>query len=103
MPVGTGVYDPNPNLIWRIDESIPGRVIAAANIFYRLTITPAFGDLINLTQAGTVTAQGFTKVDGNQQPELKPIYGNRPAGFSVFLRLRPKGNMADHMRQMHGH
>ncbi|PYS52306.1 MAG: hypothetical protein DMG13_16585 [Acidobacteria bacterium] len=24
---------------------------------------------------------------------LKPIYGDHPATFAVFLRLRPKGNM----------
>jgi hypothetical protein len=33
--------------------------------------------------------------------ELKPIYGDRPAGVLVFLRLRPKGNMMLHMRAMH--
>jgi hypothetical protein len=36
-------------------------------------------------------------------PQLKTAYGNRPAGFSVFLRIRPKGNLAEHMRLMHGH
>ncbi|PYS31226.1 MAG: hypothetical protein DMG11_02145 [Acidobacteria bacterium] len=34
---------------------------------------------------------------------LKAVYGNRPAGLSVFLRLRPTGNMMEHMRQMHQH
>ena len=34
---------------------------------------------------------------------LKAVYGNRPAGVSVFLRLRPTGNMMEHMRQMHQH
>ena len=33
--------------------------------------------------------------------ELKPVYGDRPAGLMVFLRLRPKGNMMLHMRAMH--
>ena len=33
--------------------------------------------------------------------ELKPVYGDRPAGLIVFLRLRPKGNMMLHMRAMH--
>lgn len=37
-------------------------------------------------------------------PELlKPLYGDRPATFLMFLRLRPKGNMAEHMRMMHNH
>jgi hypothetical protein len=36
-------------------------------------------------------------------PHVKAVYGDRPAAFSVFLRIRPAGNMAEHMRQMHGH
>ena len=35
--------------------------------------------------------------------QVKLGYGNRPAAFSVLLRIRPKGNMAEHMRLMHGH
>jgi hypothetical protein len=34
-------------------------------------------------------------------PQLKSIYGNRPVGFSVFLHLRPAGNMGEHMQLMH--
>ncbi len=34
--------------------------------------------------------------------QLKPSYGNRPAGVVMFLRLRPAGNLTEHMRQMHG-
>jgi hypothetical protein len=36
-------------------------------------------------------------------PQLKAIYGDRPAGLIFFLRLRPKGNMALHMQAMHQH
>jgi hypothetical protein len=36
-------------------------------------------------------------------PQLRAVYGNHPAGFTVFLRLRPSGNMMEHMRQMHRH
>lgn len=36
-------------------------------------------------------------------PELKTIYGNRPAGLTFFLRVRPKGNMMLHMQAMHQH
>lgn len=32
---------------------------------------------------------------------LKPIYGDHPASFAFFLRLRPKGNMMLHMQGMH--
>jgi hypothetical protein len=33
--------------------------------------------------------------------QLKASYGNRPAGVVMFLRLRPTGNLTEHMRQMH--
>src|SRR5262245_30161440 len=36
-------------------------------------------------------------------PQLKPVYGAHPAGFSVFLRLRPVGNIGAHMQMMHQH
>jgi hypothetical protein len=32
---------------------------------------------------------------------LKPLYGDRPAGVAFFLRLRPAGNMSQHMQMMH--
>jgi hypothetical protein len=43
-----------------------------------------------------VTAYGLTS-------EMKSVYGNRPAAFSVFLRIRPTGNAAQHMQMMHQH
>jgi hypothetical protein len=36
-------------------------------------------------------------------PHLKPVYGNHPTGVTMFLRLRPKGNMMLHMQAMHQH
>jgi len=35
--------------------------------------------------------------------ELRPVYGDRPASFAVFLRIRPAGNVAQHMQIMHQH
>jgi len=35
--------------------------------------------------------------------EMKTVYGDRPAAFSVFLRIRPAGNVAQHMQIMHQH
>lgn len=35
--------------------------------------------------------------------QLKSLYGGRPAGFGVFLRIRPAGNAAQHMQIMHQH
>ena len=34
-------------------------------------------------------------------PSLRPVYGNHPATFAFFLRLRPAGNMSEHMKAMH--
>jgi hypothetical protein len=34
---------------------------------------------------------------------MKALYGERPAGFAVFLRIRPTGNVAQHMQLMHQH
>ena len=31
------------------------------------------------------------------------MYGNRPAGFTVFPHLRPTGNIGSHMQMMHQH
>jgi hypothetical protein len=36
-------------------------------------------------------------------PQLKGVYGNRPAGVTVFLHIRPAGNMGAHMKLMHQH
>ena len=43
-----------------------------------------------------VTTYGLTQ-------QLKSVYGDRPAAFSVFLRIRPTGNLAQHMQNMHQH
>jgi len=34
-------------------------------------------------------------------PSLRPVYGSHPATFAFFLRLRPVGNMTEHMKAMH--
>jgi hypothetical protein len=35
--------------------------------------------------------------------QLKPLYGDHPLGFSIFIHLRPAGNLATHMQMMHRH
>jgi len=35
--------------------------------------------------------------------QLKPVYGNRPVGVSVYIHLRPIGNIGTHMQMMHQH
>jgi hypothetical protein len=39
----------------------------------------------------------------NLPPQLQSVYGNRPSTVVMFLRLRPKGNMSEHLKQMHRH
>jgi hypothetical protein len=34
---------------------------------------------------------------------LQAVYGNRPATIAMFLRVRPAGNMQQHMKSMHQH
>ena len=36
-------------------------------------------------------------------PAFKSVYGSRSGTLAIFLRIRPAGNMMDHMRQMHQH
>jgi hypothetical protein len=38
-----------------------------------------------------------------ENPAVLPVYGNRPVGISVFLHLRPKGNIGTSMQIMHQH
>jgi hypothetical protein len=51
---------------------------------------------LNLGLGGQFTTYGMT-------PQIANVYGNHPASVVVFLRVRPAGNMAQHMRMMHNH
>jgi hypothetical protein len=46
---------------------------------------------------------GFQATAYGVPPLLESIYGNHPAGFTIFLHLRPSTNFAAHMRMMHQH
>jgi hypothetical protein len=46
---------------------------------------------------------GFQFTTYGLTDEMKAVYGNSPKSYIVFLHLRPVGNMAAHMRAMHGH
>ena len=35
--------------------------------------------------------------------QMKTVYGDHPVSIVAFLRVRPAGNMAEHMRMMHKH
>lgn len=87
----------NSNWAWtRIEnvdrvEEITGRVQAYTFGYERDLPSP--WQALNLGFGFQATAYGVPN-------NLKAAYGN-PAGFSVFLRLRPKGNMMQHMQMMH--
>jgi hypothetical protein len=77
-----------------VEEDPIGRVQAYTFGYERdLPIGPSF---LNIGLGAQVTTYGLPQ-------QLKPIYGDRPAGFAVFLHLRPTGNVATHMQMMHQH
>ena len=77
-----------------IEEDPIGRVQAYTFGYERdLPVGPSF---LNVGLGAQVTTYGLP-------PILKPIYGDRPAGFTVFLHLRPTGNIGSHMQMMHQH
>jgi hypothetical protein len=55
------------------------------------------------TQLWANIGLGFQLTMYGLTDEMKVVYGNSPKSFVVFLHLRPVGNMAAHMRAMHGH
>jgi hypothetical protein len=46
---------------------------------------------------------GFQFTTYGMTEEMKSAYGSSPKSFVMFVHLRPVGNMAAHMRAMHGH
>jgi hypothetical protein len=77
-----------------IEEDPIGRVQAYTFGYERdLPIGPSF---LNIGLGAQASVYGLPQL-------LKSIYGNHPAAVSVFLHLRPAGNMAEHMQMMHGH
>jgi hypothetical protein len=75
-----------------IEEDPIGRVQAYTFGYERdLPARPSF---LKIGIGAQVTGYGVA-------PPLKPVYGNRPFGFIVFLHLRPAGNFGQHMQMMH--
>jgi hypothetical protein len=46
---------------------------------------------------------GFQFTTYGLTEQMKQAYGNNPRSYVMFLHVRPVGNMAAHMRAMHGH
>jgi len=77
-----------------VSEDPIGRIQAYTFGYERdLPIGPSF---INIGIGAQATVYGMPA-------QLKTVYGDHPAAISVFLRLRPTGNMAGHMQIMHQH
>ena len=74
------------------DETPPGRV-QAWTVGYEREL-PVGGLPLRVGLGAQTSFYGMP-------PQLKAIYGNNPAGLTVFLRVRPKGNMMLHMQAMH--
>jgi hypothetical protein len=80
--------------VLQVEEDPIGRVQAYTFGYERdLPIGPSF---LNVGLGFQATTYGLT-------PQLKAIYGDRPASFQVFLHFRPTGNVGSHMQMMHQH
>lgn len=86
--------DRDRTLLGGVEEDPIGRVQAYTFGYERdLPIGPSF---LNTGLGFQATVYGLTS-------QLKSVYGNHPAGFTVFLHLRPTGNIGQHMQMMHQH
>lgn len=80
--------------VLQLEETPVGRVQAYTFGYERdLPVGPSF---LNVGLGAQATVYG-------QSPVFKAVYGNHPAAFNIFLRLRPTGNIAPHMQMMHQH
>jgi hypothetical protein len=76
-------------------EEQPAGRIQAYTFGYERDL-PVPSSFFNIGLGLQATAYGLT-------PQLKSVYGDHPTGISIFLRIRPKGNMMEHMQAMHQH
>ena len=80
--------------VLQVEEDPIGRVQAYTFGYER--DLPGMPSYMNLGLGVQATTYGLTS-------QLKSVYGNHPAGFTVFLHLRPVGNMTGMMQIMHQH
>src|SRR6185503_5699877 len=71
-----------------VEEDPIGRVQAYTFGYERDLDLPVGISFLNVGVGAQVTMYGMP-------PAVKTVYGDHPKSFVVFLRLRPKGNMAD--------
>ena len=76
----------------QVEEDFIGRVQAYTFGYERdLPLGPSF---LNVGLGFQATTYGLTS-------QLRSVYGDRPAAFTVFLHLRPAGNIGSHMQMIH--
>lgn len=54
VPLGTGVYNRNPRINWRIDMSMAGKVEASTELLEDVYVTPRGGSAIDISHTGTL-------------------------------------------------
>ncbi len=84
--------DRDRTLIRRGEEKPIGRVQAYTFGYER--DLPWSPDFLNVGLGVQASVYGMTA-------QLKPIYGEHPAGVTIFLHFRPTGNIGPHMQMMH--
>jgi hypothetical protein len=78
----------------QVEENPIGRIQAYTFGYERdLPIGPSS---VNTGIGAQITTYGLS-------PVFQAVYGGHPAAFSVFLHLRPSGNIGAHMQMMHQH
>jgi hypothetical protein len=92
-PLNHVVLGPNGNPV-TVEEEPIGRVQAYTAGYEREL--PAAWSLPKIS-----TGFGFQVTAYSLPSQLTAVYGNHPATVAVFLRFRPTGNMAAHMKLMH--
>ena len=93
--IGNWIWTRVENLdLHETEETPPGR-IQAWTVGYEREL-PMGGLPVRVGLGTQATFYGLAA-------QFKTIYGNRPAGLTFFLRVRPKGNMMLHMQAMHQH
>ena len=81
--------------IENVDREIPRGRIQAYSFGYERDV-PVHLSYLNVGLGTQITAYGLP-------PQFKTLYGDHPTTVAIFLRIRPAGNMMEHMRLMHRH
>ena len=81
--------------IENVDRETPRGRIQAYSFGYERDF-PVHLSYLNVGLGAQITAYGLPS-------QFKTLYGDHPTTVAIFLRIRPAGNMMEHMRLMHRH